>query len=158
MLVAEGNIDAIRTGCTYANNNVIDYSPKHQSEDSSNQYKNEGKLDNVLGISWKEEQELRKAMYVSLRDQQQTNSDSSPCNHLMTLRFQLVKQPSISGPSSAKLDLAKPRSTIQFKHSRKRIRPKFVSANTIFPKTRNASESSPNKEVLKCDSNSNKTN
>ncbi|CAH8618069.1 unnamed protein product [Schistosoma mattheei] len=114
--------------------------------------------DNVLGISWKEEQELRKAMYVSLRDQQQTNSDSSPCNHLMTLRFQLVKQPSISGPSSAKLDLAKPRSTIQFKHSRKRIRPKFVSANTIFPKTRNASESSPNKEVLKCDSNSNKTN
>ncbi|KAH9590722.1 hypothetical protein MS3_00003292 [Schistosoma haematobium] len=114
--------------------------------------------DNVLGISWKEEQELRKAMYVSLRDQQQTNSDSSPCNHLMTLRFQLVKQPSISGPSSAKLGLAKPRSTIQFKHSRKQIRPKFVSANTIFPKTRNASESSPNKEVLKCDSNSNKTN
>lgn len=97
-------------------------------------------------------------MYVSLRDQQQTNSDSSPCNHLMTLRFQLVKQPSISGPSSAKLGLAKPRSTIQFKHSRKQIRPKFVSANTIFPKTRNASESSPNKEVLKCDSNSNKTN
>ncbi|CAH8644882.1 unnamed protein product [Schistosoma bovis] len=114
--------------------------------------------DNVLGISWKEEQELRKAMYVSLRDQQQTNSDSSPCNHLMTLRFQLVKQPSKSGPSSAKLGLAKPRSTIQFKHSRKQIRPKFVSANTIFPKTRNASESSPNKEVLKCDSNSNKTN
>ncbi|CAH8646434.1 unnamed protein product [Schistosoma margrebowiei] len=114
--------------------------------------------DNVLGISWKEEQELRKAMYVSLRDQQQTNSDSSPCNHLMTLRFQLVKQPSISGPSSAKSGLAKPRSTIQFKHSRKQVRPKFVSANTIFPKARNASGSSPDKEVLKCDSNSNKTN
>ncbi|CAH8673822.1 unnamed protein product [Schistosoma rodhaini] len=114
--------------------------------------------DNVLGISWKEEQELRKAMYVSLRDQQQTNSDSSPCNHLMTLRFQLVKQPSISGPSSTKLSLAKPRSTIQFKHARKQIRSKFVSGNTIFSKTRNASERSPDKEIFKCDSNSNKTN
>ncbi|TPP67065.1 hypothetical protein FGIG_11186 [Fasciola gigantica] len=30
--------------------------------------------DNVLGISWKEERELRRAIYVSLRDQHQTSN------------------------------------------------------------------------------------
>ncbi|CAH8585608.1 unnamed protein product [Schistosoma turkestanicum] len=114
--------------------------------------------DNILGISWKEEQELRKAMYVSLRDQQQTNSDSSACNHLMTLRFQLVKRPHMSTHTDTKMSLSKPRSTIQFKHARKQSRSKVVSANTTFSKTSDASERSQNKEVLKCDSNNNKKN
>lgn len=43
--------------------------------------------DNILGISWKEERELRKAMYVSLRQQHQSSSDYG--SRLKSLRSRL---------------------------------------------------------------------
>ncbi|VDP77435.1 unnamed protein product [Schistosoma curassoni] len=45
MLVSEGNIEIIRTSYAYANMKLINYNPKHQCEDSNNQYKNESGLD-----------------------------------------------------------------------------------------------------------------
>ncbi|TNN05994.1 hypothetical protein EWB00_008710 [Schistosoma japonicum] len=115
--------------------------------------------DNILGISWKEEQELRKAMYVSLRDQQQTNSDSNASNRLMTLRFQLVKQPrQTTKLCNTKLNMTKLRSTIQFKHVRKQSRSKFVTTSTMFLKTSNVSERLPHKKISKCNSGNNKAN
>ncbi|KAK4476144.1 hypothetical protein MN116_001362 [Schistosoma mekongi] len=115
--------------------------------------------DSILGISWKEEQELRKAMYVSLRDQQQTNSDSNTGGRLMTLRFQLVKRPrQTTKPCNTKLNMTKLRSTIQFKHVRKQSRSKFVATSTMFLKSSNASERFPHKKISKCNSGNNKVN
>ncbi|CAL8085357.1 unnamed protein product [Calicophoron daubneyi] len=42
--------------------------------------------DNILGISWKEERELRKAMYVSLRRQQQQTHAETQSDRLSSLR------------------------------------------------------------------------
>ncbi|CAH8635828.1 unnamed protein product [Heterobilharzia americana] len=107
--------------------------------------------DNILGISWKEEQELRKAMYVSLRDQQ-PNSDSSPCDRLSSLRSGLANQSRIAASNKLKSDVLKSRSVIQFKHVRKQSRSRLVAENNTFSETSCDKERSIKKDAVKCGS------
>ncbi|CAH8871885.1 unnamed protein product [Trichobilharzia szidati] len=75
--------------------------------------------DNVPGISWKEEQELRKAMYVSLRDQQQSNPEGNTCERLRSLRSSLSSTTRITSPKKLRSNLLKSRSAVDNKLARK---------------------------------------
>nr|CAH8855600.1 unnamed protein product [Trichobilharzia regenti] len=78
--------------------------------------------DNVLGISWKEEQELRKAMYVSLRDQQQSNAEANTCERLRSLRSSSSSMTRITSPKKLRSNIVKSRSAVDNKHARKNYR------------------------------------
>ncbi|CAH8871867.1 unnamed protein product [Trichobilharzia szidati] len=78
--------------------------------------------DNVLGISWKEEQELRKAMYVSLRDQQQSNPEANTCERLRSLRSSLSSTTRITSPKKLRSNLIKSRSAVDNKLARRKYR------------------------------------
>ncbi|CAH8605772.1 unnamed protein product [Heterobilharzia americana] len=132
------NLFSLNTEQNGISKDLSDKIPVTRSEQQSDQRSHRPKRalsksndDNILGISWKEEQELRKAI---------------------SLRSGLANQSRIAASNKLKSDVLKSRSVIQFKHVRKQSRSRLVAENNTFSETSCDKERSIKKDAVKCGS------